>query len=185
MAELREGETRDDTHASRNLAQLAMADDEERATIYLAGPVAAYSDGGAAWRDHVKAKFGDEFDFRDPLSKYNVPAEDLEVVEGRSSAHDDTTVGVSEIVERDKRMIDESDGVLVGYTAVRSVGTPMEVMFAREREMPVAIWLRDDTDEEALSPWYRYHSTAITDHAVLALQHVDAQADQGVFGDDV
>lgn len=182
MAELRENETRDDTHASRNLAQLEMT---KQATIYLAGPVAAYPDGGAEWRDHIKAEFGDEFHFSDPLSKYNVPAEDLEVVEGQSRPHDDTTVGVAELVERDKRMIDGADGVLVGYSAVRSIGTPMEVMYARERDMPVALWLRDDTDREDLSPWYRYHATAITQHAVLGLQHIEAQAEKGVFGDDV
>lgn len=144
-------------------------------TIYLAGPVGAVEDGGAGWREEVADFFADEYDFRDPLAKYNVPADDLTVVEGHSDPEDPATVGVDELVEADKTLLRESDGVLVGYTAVQSIGTPMEVMWAREREYPVAVWVRDETPLDDLSPWYRYHATAQTTNVELALRHLDRQ----------
>jgi nucleoside 2-deoxyribosyltransferase len=150
-----------------------MTDDQP--TVYLAGPVMSYADGGASWRESVKRAFGDEYDLRDPLAKYNVSAQELEVVDGRSDPAVEETVGVDEIVEGDMQLLDESEGVLVGYTQVRSTGTPMEVMYARERGMPVAVWVRDDTDFEDLSPWYRYHATALTTDVELGLQHIRGQ----------
>jgi len=111
-----------------------------------------------------------------------VPLEELEIVPGASRDGVDKTVGVRELVENDKRLIDESDGILLGYTAVRSIGTPMEVMYAREREMPVAIWIRDDTDMEDLSPWYQYHATAITTAAGMGMTHVENQAGESPGG---
>ena len=149
-------------------------------TIYLAGPVAAMVDGGAGWRDDIKEMFGAEFDFRDPLSKYNVPAEDLEIVPGLSDSDDETTVGVYEIVEGDKQLLEESDGVLVGFSHVHSIGTPMEVMWAYERDYPVALWLRDDTRRDELSPWYRYHATSITTDPGAGLGHIDRQLSEVV-----
>jgi len=129
-------------------------------TVYLAGPVAAYADGGASWRDGMIADFGDVFDFRNPLSKYNVPVDDLEIVVGES--HGDNEVSITELVDGDKEMLRDSDAVVVGYSDVQSIGTPMEVMWAYEREMPVGIWIRDGTPFDAVSPWYRYHATTIT-----------------------
>lgn len=150
---------------------------DSKATIYLAGPVAACEDGGAGWRDEVMEYFADEYEFRDPLSKYNVPVEGLSIVKGRSNPKNPETVGVEEIVEGDKELLRESDGVLVGYTPVRSIGTPMEVMWARERDYPVAIWVRDPATEfDALSPWYRYHSTALTTNVEMGLRHIERQA---------
>lgn len=142
--------------------------------IYLAGPVMSLADGGAGWRDEVIDLFGDEYDLLNPLAKYNVPAEDLTVVDG-TSGDADNVVGVNEIVEEDKRLLRHCDGVLVGYSAVRSIGTPMEVMWARERDLPVAIWIRDGSDFEDLSPWYRYHATAMTNCLDMALGHLERQ----------
>jgi len=155
-----------------------MSDDT---VVYLAGPVAAYHDGGAAWRDMLIEGY-DEYEFRNPLDKYNVPLEELEIVPRASRDGVDKTVGVRELVENDKRLIDESDGILLGYTAVRSIGTPMEVMYAREREMPVAIWIRDDIEMEDLSPWYRYHATAITTAAGMGMTHIENQAGESPRG---
>lgn len=149
-------------------------------TIYLAGPVAAYQDGGASWRDEITGFFADDYDFRDPLAKYNIPAGDLDVVDGHSNPDNPETVGVDEVVENDLRLIDESDGLLVGYTDVPSTGTPMEVMYARERDMPVALWVRDETDFEALPIWYRYHATALTTNVEMGLRHVEQMAAEEV-----
>ena len=55
----------------------------------------------------------------------------------------------------------------------------MEVMWARERDLPVAIWIRDGTPMNDLSPWYRYHATAMTNSVDMALRHVEHQAGGG------
>ena len=141
-------------------------------TIYLAGPVMSLEDGGASWREDVEAYCGDAIDTRNPLSKYNIPVEQLTVVDG-DSGNDDRTVSVSQIVENDKRLLDESDGVLVGYSAVRSIGTPMEVMWAYERDMPVVLWSRDETPLRELSPWYRYHVDHVTPTLSIALHTLE------------
>ena len=141
-------------------------------TIYLAGPVMSLDDGGASWREDVEAYCCDAIDTRNPLSKYNIPVEQLTVVDG-DSGNDDRTVSVSEIVENDKRLLDESDGVLVGYSAVRSIGTPMEVMWAYERDMPVVLWSRDETPLSQLSPWYRYHVDHVTPTLSIALHTLE------------
>jgi nucleoside 2-deoxyribosyltransferase len=127
-------------------------------TIYLAGPVQHAPRGGAGWRETIIERYeGGEYEFLNPLSKYNVPLEALDVVADPDPA-DPETVGVRELVERDKGLIRDADGVLIGYSPRRSIGTPMEVMYAYAREIPTALWVRDDTDIEALSPWYRYHT---------------------------
>jgi nucleoside 2-deoxyribosyltransferase len=131
--------------------------------IYLAGPVAHKEDGGASWREAIKDAYANEpVGFRDPLSKYNVPAQDLTVVNGTSEPDDDTTVGTREIVEGDKELIDETDAVLVGYEPVRSIGTPMEVMYAFERDIPIGLWLRDADGD--ISPWYKEHVSFTVKH---------------------
>lgn len=157
---------------------------DETVAIYLAGPVGHLPDGGAEWRNSVVEFWGDDYEFHDPLAKYNIPAEDLTVVDGRSNPENPGTVGVEEIVEGDLELLWESDGVLVGYEAVRSIGTPMEVMWARERDYPVAIWVRDDTEFGDLSPWYQYHATAITTDPEMGLRHIERYVTQPeVFAD--
>ena len=143
-------------------------------TIYLAGPVANADGGGAAWRERLEEQYGHDggVEFLNPLDKYNAPADGLTIVAGVSDPDDDETVGVDEIVRSDKQLILGADAVLVGYEAVQSVGTPMEVMFAREREMPVAIWVRDETLREELSPWYRHHSSCVTNLPRAAVGHL-------------
>lgn len=139
-------------------------------TVYLAGPVAHAPDGegGASWRDRFEARFGGRFEVRNPLSKYNVPLDDLCIKPGVSNPNDETTVGIDELVRNDKQMIEGADVVLVGYKPVRSVGTPMEVMYAFERDIPVILWGREGGFD--LSPWYKYHTDAV-------LGSMDAAAD--------
>ena len=146
-------------------------------TVYLAGPVAHVDDGGAGWREHIESRFGKVIETRNPLDKYNIPLEELDVVPGDDSGRGEVSVG--EIVTNDKRLIRESDAILVGYEAVQSVGTPMEVHYAFRRGYPVALWLRDDTDPDELSPWYRHHVSAITDSAELAVDHIRREVDDG------
>ena len=131
-------------------------------TLYLAGPVASLDDGGASWREGItEAHAGDDtVHFENPVAKYNVPAGDVEIVEVDTDDPSEVTPG--EIVKADKSMLRESDGVLVGYSDVQSIGTPMEVMWAHERDVPVVVWIRDETLYGELSPWYRYHADAVT-----------------------
>lgn len=143
-------------------------------TIYLAGPVMSMADGGAGWREDVEAySDGGGIETKNPLSKYNAAVDDIEIVDGGTHGGDNATVSVSEIVEGDKHLLAESDAVLVGYSAVRSIGTPMEVMWAHERDMPVAVWIRDDTEPQELSPWYRYHADHITTTLPIALHTLE------------
>lgn len=131
--------------------------------VYLAGPVRNDVDGGAVWRDDVIEVYSDGVEFVNPLDKYNVPVEGLSVVGGDSEESNSDTVGVNEIVEGDKEMLEMCDAVLVGYSNVQSIGTPMEVMWAYERDYPVGIWIRDpQMNPEDLSPWYQYHADFIS-----------------------
>ena len=152
-------------------------------TIYLAGPVASLEDGGASWRQDLVDEYAEDDDvhFENPVAKYNVPAGDVDIVPSESDDPGEVTPG--EIVEADKSMLRESDGVLVGYSDVQSIGTPMEVMWAHERDVPVVIWIRDDTLYGELSPWYRYHADAVTTSRLEAVSllrlAIDAQRTPG------
>ena len=139
-------------------------------TIYLAGPVANVEDGGSQWRNELVESYPNS-DFNNPLDKYNAPAEDLTIV--TKPARGDTEVTHTEIVEGDKELLRESNAVLVGYTDVLSTGTPMEVMWAYERNYPITIWLRDGSILPDLSPWYQYHADFITAKQGHAVAHLE------------
>lgn len=64
---------------------------------------------------------------------------------------------VKEIVELDKKDIDNCDALLTHYLKP-SVGTSMEILYAWEKSIPVWVF----TEESRLSPWLVYHSTNIT-----------------------
>ena len=135
-------------------------------TLYLAGPVAHVDDHGVGWRETV-AETAHSFETANPLDKYNVGLDDLAIVHDGESG--DGEVTPAEIVTNDKRLIDESDAILVGYEAVRMTGTPMEVQYAFGTPKPVVLWIRDDTDLEALSPWWHHHVSAIEESLTSAL----------------
>ena len=147
-------------------------------TLYLAGPVASLKDGGASWRHELVDEYTEDDDvhFENPVAKYNVPAGDVDIVPSESDDPGEVTPG--EIVEADKSMLRKSDGVLVGYSDVQSIGTPMEVMWASERDVPVVIWIRDGTLFHELSPWYRYHADAVTTSRSMAVGGLLRRADR-------
>jgi hypothetical protein len=138
--------------------------------IYLAGPIAHAAMGGAGWRERVSGEFGDRAQFLDPLNRWNAVADDLEIVDGHCD--EPGHVGVRDIVEGDLNLLELADGVLVGYSQLRSVGTPMEVRWAHERDVPVALWIRDETPVRELSPWYRYHAGIVTESLDLAVGYL-------------
>jgi len=157
---------------------LTNSESANRPTVYLAGPVMSMDDGGAGWREDVEAYCGEALETRNPLSKYNIPVDDIEIAADASHGGD-AVVSVSEIVENDKHLLAESDAVLVGYSQVHSIGTPMEVMWAYEREMPIVVWSRDDTPPGEMSPWYRYHADYMTPTLPIALHTLEQLATEG------
>lgn len=142
-------------------------------TVYLAGPVAALDDGGAAWREAIMDAYPD-IDWHNPLDRWNVPDSDVTIGTDATVDDDGEAVTVRELVEHDKRLVRESDAVLVGWVDEQSVGTPMEVMLAHQHDIPVVVWIRDQTSTIGLSPWLRYHAVALTHVRKLAVQRLQA-----------
>lgn len=150
-----------------------------KSRIYLAGPVRERFEGGRLWREEMIEDWSHRFEFCNPLDKYNVSTENLIVVPGVSDYRESDTVGVSEIVEGDKEMMTTSDAILVGYTAVESIGTPMEVMWAAERDYPVVVWIQDsEIGLEDMSPWYRYHADHIETSRDDALAKLELELEE-------
>jgi len=138
----------------------------EKPTVYLAGPVQHADDGGEGWRTAIEDTVTN-INWRNPLAKYNVPADGINIISEKTDAPD--TVTPADIVNADKELLRDSEAVLVGYSDVKQVGTPMEVMFAYEQSIPIVIWLRNATDRASLSPWYQYHADLITDRRDAAI----------------
>ena len=128
--------------------------------VYLAGPVRNLDDGGLSWRREVRDVLEDYYEIESPLDKYNPSVEDVEVVD-EAVYSDDSKVGYWEIVRSDKNQIDNSDILFVGHRDVQMIGTPMEVMYAYERDIPIVIWDIDNVGEENMSPWFRKHANVI------------------------
>jgi nucleoside 2-deoxyribosyltransferase len=121
-----------------------------RPTIYLAGPIRKAADP-VSWRVEMQQSTA-EFEFHNPIRRD---------VDADSPA--------DEVVEGDLELIDDADGLFVGWhDDVPSVGTPMEVRYAAVQPMPVVVWRRDDA-ESTLSPWLRYYSDVVREQRDAAL----------------
>lgn len=122
--------------------------------IYLCGPINGCTDTGCSqWRDAVKSYFPDALD---PMKRD---------YRGREAD------SYREIVDLDKRDVRSVDALLVNYWQP-SVGTAMEVFYAWTLGKPVILWCADNA---VLSPWLRYHSTAIVhsmEEAVSKLKEI-------------
>jgi len=130
-------------------------------TVYLAGPVRNLEDGGLSWRQEVRDKLEPYYEIESPLDKYNPSVDDVTVVD-EANPQDDSEVEFWEIVRSDKEQIDKSDVLFVGHANVQMIGTPMEVMYAYERDIPIVIWDMDDVGEKNMSPWFRTHADYIS-----------------------
>jgi len=125
-------------------------------TIYLAGPVQHADDGGHDWRNDVVEQYGDQFDFLNPLDKYDTPSTEVEWLqpdEVPSDYPDDVEVlSPAEIVQADKGMISSCDVLLIGLrSAVPMYGTPREHEYATAAlDKRVVVW---HTEDMVLSPW--------------------------------
>lgn len=120
--------------------------------VYLCGPINGCSDDEAmTWREWFKQNpSATEFCFVDPMKR---DYRGREVEDYR------------EIVELDKKDVREVDALVVMYTQP-SVGTSMEIFFAWTIGKPVILI---NESNKPLSPWMRYHATAIVRTKELAL----------------
>lgn len=110
--------------------------------IYLCGPIAGCTDEECKdWREAAKKQFKDTID---PMRRdYRGREDDC----------------VDEIVELDKKDIDDSDALLVNHPKP-SVGTSMEVLYAWERNKLIVVVVPKGS---SISPWMIYHSTFIVE----------------------
>jgi len=118
--------------------------------IYLCGPINGCTDDEAiTWREWFKSQ-PSFFDFIDPMKR-----------DYRGKEAQD----YREIVELDKRDVREVDLLIVMY-AQPSVGTSMEIFYAWTIGKPVIVI---NESNKPISPWLRYHATAIVGTKELAL----------------
>jgi nucleoside 2-deoxyribosyltransferase len=126
---------------------------------YCAGPIGQTSIKDAnVWREYVKEYFLNNnqcVDVRNPL-RGKKEEERVNYVD-------------TEIVQRDKKDINESDFIIVYWpTKCTSNGTAMEIIYAFERGIPVIFigeWAKNDI-------WIRYHSTKIFNTLDNALDYI-------------
>jgi nucleoside 2-deoxyribosyltransferase len=127
--------------------------------IYLCGPINGCTDDEAmTWRDWFKQQpedlcNPDELLWVDPMKRD---------YRGRESED------YREIVDLDKRDVREVDVLVVMYTQP-SVGTSMEIFYAWTIGKPVIVI---NESNKPISPWLRYHATAIVRTKELALEKV-------------
>lgn len=125
-------------------------------TIYLAGPINGCTNEEVhGWRDYLTARLSD-FDILSPV---------VRDYRGKEAEN------VADIVEGDKRDIDQSD-VVIAYCPKPSVGTSMEVFYANQTGTFVIVWAPHGAP---VSPWLRYHSDAVVnipEEAVLLIRGV-------------
>lgn len=124
-------------------------------TVYLAGPINGCTDAEAYdWRDDMTHRLSG-FEILSPMARDYRGKEDE---------------SVEEIVEGDKADIDASD-IIIAFCPKPSVGTSMEVFYAWERGKTVIVYAPGDAP---VSPWLRYHSTAIYRTAEEVADHIGA-----------
>lgn len=122
----------------------------ELSSVYLGGPIQHVNDNGLGWRRWLQKEHPDEFDWVDPMAKYN----------GQEDEYEEWTD--ERIIVEDLAMIESSDALLVHWDEVPTCGTPMEIFFSYEfLEMPVVV--QTTVPEGDLSPWLTKHASSITE----------------------
>jgi nucleoside 2-deoxyribosyltransferase len=120
--------------------------------VYLGGPINGCTDDEAhGWREEAKTLLEKRgHTWRDPMDR-DYRGREREMYR--------------EVVEGDKRDIDECDVLLMACPRP-SYGTAMEILYGFDRGKPVIAWL-PWTNEP--SPWVLYHATVVQGHLIDAV----------------
>lgn len=137
----------------------------EEVSVYLGGPI-KYADDERGWRQlaekTTECSNGNtkvELNWLNPLDKYNCKEDSIHILpDGKEGTGDDTIVNDWEIVDEDLKLIGRADIMFIGEwnVDVRSVGTPMEIMYANYVQ-PMPIIAFGESPFDFLSPWFRHH----------------------------
>src|SRR5687768_14416139 len=125
--------------------------------IYLAGPINGCTDAECKdWRQWFRGNIGIAgVEWLDPMRRDYRGTENMRY---------------REIVILDKRDIASCNFLVVMYSKP-SVGTSMEILFAWERDIPIL--LINASRQGELSPWLKYHATAIVDSMEAAAKKLE------------
>ena len=120
--------------------------------IYLAGSIFGVSEEDSKmWREEVKENLKDLYLFSDPTEKKLGSAQ------------------MSEIVESDKKLIDQCHILLVNHNK-QTTGTAMEVLYGWERQKLVIL-----VCPEEASPWLYYHGDMIFKDIKSAINYLKVE----------
>lgn len=119
-------------------------------TVYLSGPIQHAQDYGKGWRQRVKAKYSDDFEFSDPWSKYPEGSKNDEILDG---VYSDEWPD-SRIMAEDRKQIDQCDALIIHWPGgTESFGTPREAEYVSEWGRGPDIPFVVQTTVERPSPW--------------------------------
>jgi len=122
--------------------------------IYLAGPIAFCTDAQACdWREYAKTNLKKPY----IIDTQRIKCEFLDpMVRDYREHYGDRTID-AEVVELDKRDIDQADVVFANITQP-SAGTSMELLYSWERQKAIVTVVEKQIE---VSPWITYHSTKV------------------------
>lgn len=130
-------------------------------SVYLSGPIRCVEDDGRGWRNKVIDEYDDEFTFLNPLDEHD--PENEEIIGNPDNFDTDSEkkqVLPTEYVMDDKRLISQSEFILVGLPDSIARGTMMECMWGYLHQTPLYVWTIDGQDE---SGWIYEHSEIVSD----------------------
>lgn len=144
---------------------------------YLCGPMEGCTDEEASgWRNEVMAKLHRTIVLKSPTgqdvlipkSQFFFLTPMLRDYRHLNCDHDAIFRVAPEIVILDKRDVESSD-LLIVNAFKSSTGTPMEVLYAFDREKVIVSIVSKDGP---LSPWLAYHSTVVVYSVAEAVEWV-------------
>jgi len=144
--------------------------DEQENSIYLSGPIRKADDNGRDWREELIDDYSDQFDFINPLDRYN--PDEHEILNDPihiSEDSDKTQILPSEYVLSDKMGIKQAEFLFVGLPEIIARGTCMECQFASENDTPIFVWTMDGQEE---SGWLFRHAEVMYDDRDTLMEYI-------------
>jgi len=147
--------------------------------IYLCGPIKDISTAEAnEWREKAKLELeGKDFYVKlgDKIKTEHSPMGGFSCLDPmRRQFNDEDQLGVNEIVQMDKKDVEDADILLVNYNVARGrttlCGTSMEVFYAHELGKYIVAF--SDLPPEKWSPWMIYHCTRILPSLDDAIEYI-------------